>query len=88
MANQDVKAQDAEARREAAKRDADILAEAEMIKRDTERFSLAQQMATQMALESKDRSSAYESIASGGLNYPKMEEQMAEQSVAPSAGKV
>ena len=87
MISQDRSAMEATERREAAKRDAMILAEADVIRNDTERFSLAKQMAAELALETANQSKAYISIASGLLNYPKMDaERVESQIVAPSAG--
>jgi len=87
MADQNVAALSDEEQREAAKRDASILAEAEVIKGNVERLQKAQQLASEMALETANQSKAFSTIASRSLDYPKMERERAEsENIAPSAG--
>lgn len=87
MADQDLAVLSEEEQRMAAKQDAQVLAEAEVIKANTERLTNAQQMAAEMALESADQSKAFSTIASRAIDYPKMERERAEtESIAPSAG--
>lgn len=71
-----------------AKQDAQILAEAEVIKADTKRIGLARKVAAELALKSANQSNAYANIASSGLEYPEMDRQRAEaNAVAPSSGQ-
>jgi len=87
MADQDLAAQEADEQREAAKQDARILVEAEIIKSNTERFTKARAVAGEMALESANQSNAFASVASGSLEYPEMERERAEtQSIAVTGG--
>jgi len=85
--NQDVAAKTDEEQREFAKQDARILAEAEVIKGNTERLTNAQTVAAEMALESANQSQAFSTIASRAIDYPEMDRERAEsQGIAPSAG--
>jgi hypothetical protein len=87
MSDQDRQAMSDEERREAAKMDAQILAQADVIRQDSERLQLAQYMASEMALENAELSKAFSDIASSSLRYPKMEQERAEtQNVGPSSG--
>ena len=87
MADQNLAVLSDEERREKAKMDAQVLAEAAVIRSNSERFESAKILAAEMALESADKSKAFADIAVGGLQYPQMERERAEaQSIAPSSG--
>jgi len=74
MADQDVAAMEAKERREAAQKDAMILAEAEVIRQSEKRYSLAREVAGEMAFKSMQRGDAFTKIAEGVLNYPSLEQ--------------
>jgi len=87
MANQDRQAMSDEERREAAKQDARVLAEAEVIRQNPERLQLAQYVAGEMALENAELSQAFQGVASSALRYPEMERERAEaENRGPSSG--
>jgi len=73
MAKNDNKVLSFEDQRESAKRDARILAEAEVIKKDYERFHKATVIAQDMLHDAKEDIDALAEIATSILDYPSLE---------------
>jgi len=72
VAKNDLKSLSYEDQRESAKRDARILAESEVIKRDYERFHKATVIAGDMLLDAKENVEALAEIATSILDYPSL----------------